>query len=345
MLALGYIPNMGRIEAVNSSYQNNKSWAIANKSKGFIASCFSAGSTATGFLKACSDKDSTIYKLSNFFEKVFYAASNCLQYFLFGRKDDVLGDDEEKKPLAAKIGKVTTFQEKYINPVVKPMLLFLNTSHQEGLNDALNFLDSFYWKIRFALGKIKWEDFKLIPKMIGRLFKSNVNMSDKDRATKSIGETLAPICGWIGTACIGIFNPTKACLKFFDKESKFVNCLAYIGKAAMNLPYFFKFTLPFLWKGFATKDKRCHAIFGVGAAANVMNTVLPLIELSPKGSCSLNKFSEIYKSLAGNLSSLFFALRRNFLGNDWLENNSEKEQLYKLNGATSNVQAVTALTS
>ena len=127
---------MARVEQVNHKYQNNKSWAIQNKEKGFWASCLSTGSTVSGLVKACSSKDSKIYTVSNFCEKVFYSFSNCLQYFLFGRKDDVIGDDEEKRPLAGTVGKVASFQEKYINPIVKPALVLLKANQQEGLNDA-----------------------------------------------------------------------------------------------------------------------------------------------------------------------------------------------------------------
>ena len=324
---LGYFPNM-HVNPINpSSYQNNKSWAIANKSKGFIASCFSIGSTVSGVTKACSSKDSKVYKISNFFEKVFYAVSNCLQYFLFGRKDDVVGDDEEKRPIAAKIGKVATFQEKYINPIVKPASVLLNANQQEGLNDALNFLDSFYWKVRFALEKIQWEKLRLIPVNIKQLLDSKVNVLDKDKTTKIIGEILAPICGWVGTVCIGIFNPIKACLKFFDRENKIINCLAYVGKAAINIPYFFKFTLPMFWKGLATQDKKFHGAFVVGTASNVMNVALPVIELLPKENSFINKFLEVYKSLTSNLSMVFFPLRRNCLGDDWLKRNEQNDLL------------------
>ena len=197
---------MTRVEQVNHKYQNNKSWAIQNKKKGFWASCLSTGSTVSGLVKACSTKDSKIYTVSNFFEKVFYSLSNCLQYLLFGRKDDVLGDDEEKRPLAGKVGEIASFQEKYINPIVKPALVLLKANQQEGLNDAFNFLDAFYWKIRFALEKIQWDKVKLIPINIKRLFDPTTQLVDKEGKTKSIGETIAPVFGWIGTFCIGIFS-------------------------------------------------------------------------------------------------------------------------------------------
>ena len=189
---------MARVEKVNHKYQNNKSWAIQNKEKGFWASCLSTGSTVSGLVKACSSKDSKIYAVSNFCEKVFYSFSNCLQYFLFGRKDDVIGDDEEKRPLAGTVGKVASFQEKYINPIVKPALILLESNKQESLNDALNFLDAFYWKIRFALGKIQWDKVKLIPKTMQELIKKDTSITSKDKKTIRIGETIAPIFGWIG---------------------------------------------------------------------------------------------------------------------------------------------------
>src|SRR3989338_6334411 len=267
---------MTRVEQVNHKYQNNKSWAIQNKEKGFWASCLSTGSTVSGLVKACSSKDSKIYTVSNFCEKVFYSFSNCLQYFLFGRKDDVIGDDEEKRPLAGTVGKVASFQEKYINPIVKPALILLESNKQESLNDALNFLDAFYWKIRFALGKIQWDKVKLIPKTMQELIKKDTSITSKDKKTIRIGETIAPIFGWIGTFCIGIFSPIKACLKFFDKENKIINCLAYLGKAAINIPYFFKFSLPMFWKGLITKDKKFHGVFAVGAVSNALNIGLPL---------------------------------------------------------------------
>lgn len=307
----------------NNGYQDNPHWAFHNKQKGFIATCFSAGSTASGLVKACSSKDSKVYKVSNFLEKFLYSASNCLQYLLFGRKDDVLGDDEEKRPLAAKVGKVATFQEKYINPFAKPALVLLDTNQQDSLNDALNFFDVFYWKIRFALEKIQWNKIKLIPANIQQLFDPKIQTQDKDKITKMIGEIIAPIFGWIGTVCIGIFTPIKAGLKFFNIESKVINCLTYIGKAAINIPYFFKFTLPMFWKGLITKDKKFHAAFAVGTASNILNIGLPVIELLPTDSQVAETFSKIYKSLAGNLAMLFFPLRRNSLGEDWINTHTK----------------------
>lgn len=68
------------------------------------------------------------------------------------------------------------------------------------------------------------------------------------------------------------------------------------------------------------KDKSCHAIFGLGATANALNAALPLVELLPKeGDSFLGKSTRTLKSLASNLLLLFWGLRRNKLGNDWLK--------------------------
>lgn len=313
-----------QIPSVNlSSYQNNPNWAFNNKQKGFIASCFSLGSTASGVVRACSSKDSKVYEVSNLLEKIFYSVSNWLQYLLFERKDDVLGDDEEKRPLAGKVGEITTFQEKYVNPIAKPLSTLLNANQQEGLNDALSFPDAFYWKIRFALEKINLEDFKLVPNFLRDIFNKEVNVTDKKRSTNEISKIVTAMFAFIGTLCIGAFTPVKVVLKLIDKESKIINLLTAIGKATIEIPYFFKFTLPLLWEAVITKDKKCHAVFGVGTAANIMNTALPVVELIPKQNNFLMKFCELYKSLTSNLLSLFFALRRNHLGSEWLKINSE----------------------
>ena len=79
------------------------------------------------------------------------------------------------------------------------------------------------------------------------------------------------------------------------------------------------------WKGLVTKDKKFHGVFAIGAASNALNIGLPLVELLHKENNFLNKFSEVYKSLTGNLSSLFFSLRRNKLGSNWLEENHRED--------------------
>ena len=125
----------------------------------------------------------------------------------------------------------------------------------------------------------------------------------------------------IGSVSIGVFTPIKIFLNLIDKENRIVNSLGACGKSAINLLYFFKFSLEFLWKGIIKKDKSCHAIFGLGAASNALNVALPLVELLPKEDNCLSTFSRIWKSLASNLSLLFWGLRRNYLGNQWLEKN------------------------
>lgn len=305
-------------------YQNNRDWASSNKSKGFIASYFSVGSTLSGVVKACSSKDSKVYKVSNFVEKLFYSVSNCLQYFLFGRKDDVLGDDEEKRPLAARIGKAATFQERYVNPIARPTTVILDDNTQLALNDALNWFDVTYWRIRFASLKINWKGFKELPKAIKKLFDSKLNAAQKDDITLQIANTIYPFLGLIGTLTVSVLTPLKIILKVFGKENKLINLLASLGQSCgQHIMYFFKFTLPLLWKGNITKDKTSHAVFAVGVASDLINVSAPIVELLSGGDQFTGIFSNVNKSLASNLSSLFFAYRRNYLGKDWLATNTK----------------------
>ena len=313
-----------QIPPVNpSSYQNNRDWALSNKQKGLVATCFSLGSTLSGVVKAFSNKESETYKNSNFLEKVFYAISNSLQYFLFGRKDDVLGDDEEKRLFAAKIGKVATFQEKYINPFAKLATLALDTNHQDGLSDLLSWFDVAYWRIRFASLKVNWKDFKKVPKILKQLSNPELDAAQKERRTQNIAEIIYPFLGLVGSVVVSTFTPIKTILKFFSIENKTLNFFTSLGQSCIqHIMYFFKFTLPLLWKGYIKNDKKSYAVFVVGAASDLINATSPIVELLPENRF-LNFFSKIWKSLANNLSSLFFALRRNYLGNDWINTHPE----------------------
>ncbi len=122
----------------------------------------------------------------------------------------------------------------------------------------------------------------------------------------------------------------KIFLNLIDKGNRIINSLGACGKSVINLLYFFKFTLEFLWKGIIKKDKSCHALFGLGTIANALNIALPAIELLPKENDFVDKFSKIWKSLASNLSLLFWGLRRNKLGNEWLEKDDLRNLALKM---------------
>ena len=303
-----------------AGYQDNRDWAIHNKSKGFYSGCIALGSTVSGCIKACSNKDSKTYKVCNFFEKLFYSLSNCLQYYLFARDDDVLGSDEKNNPVAANAGKVASFTEKYIEPVAKPLTVFLEPNLQEASNDALSFFDVLYWKLRFIMDKVDFKNLKLLPSMVRDLFNSNLSIKEKAKVTDDAVKIMKSFLASIGSICIGVFTPIKVFLNIIDKENRIINSLGAVGKAAINILYFFYFTLPFLWKGNIKKDKDCHALFGLGTTANALNLALPAIELLPKEENSfLDKSSRAWKSLASNSALLFWGMRRNKLGNEWLE--------------------------
>lgn len=304
-------------------YQNNPNWAIHNKRKGLLATCLSTGSAIAGTVKACSSEDSKSYKISNFLEKLCYSVSNFIQYLLFSRDDDVLGDDKRNNSLACNVGKVASVIEK-VNPIIKPASTLLDANLQEGLNDSCNFFDSFYWKIRFACEQINFKDFKLIPNFIKNIFSKEIKIEEKKNMTNEIAKIITPLLASVGALCIGAFTPVKIVLKLIDGDSKIINALAAVGKFAINIPYFFKFTLPILWQALITKDKKAHLAFSVGATANAMNVALPLIEVLPDSNNFLIKFCKTWKSLASNLGMIFFPLRRNYLGENWIETNQLK---------------------
>lgn len=304
-------------------FQDNGDWAIHNRSKGFYSGCIALGSTVSGCIKSCSNKDSKIYKVCNFLEKLFYSLSNCLQYFLFERKDDVLGSDEANNPIAANAGRIASFTEKYIEPVAKPLTVFLEPNLQEASSDALSFFDVLYWKMRFIMDKIDFKNMKSLPTYIRHILNKTLNTNDKADATKNIVDKSMSLLASIGSVCIGVFTPLKIFLNLINKENRIINSLGACGKAVINVLYFFKFTLPFYWNALITKDRSYHALFGLGATANALSIALPVIELLPKEEDSfLDKFSRAWKSLASNSALLFWGLRRNSMGKDWLGKNT-----------------------
>lgn len=118
-------------------YQYNRDWAIHNRRKEAIATACSVGSAVAGVVKACSSEDSKAYKVANFTEKLFYPLSNYIQYLIFSRQDDVLGDDKINYLIAFNIGKVESAIEK-VNPVIKPASTLMETNLQEGLKSFCN---------------------------------------------------------------------------------------------------------------------------------------------------------------------------------------------------------------
>ena len=173
------------------------------------------------------------------------------------------------------------------------------------------------WRLRLTYEKINWNLIRELPAITKLLFQSN--FENRRKITELMRKTISPILGFIGITCVGIFTPIKFFLKFKGENSRLLNALASIGFTSQNIYYFFKFTLP---ESFDIKSKKTNAsklLFSLGLASNATNMALPFIELIPN-----DKVRNLLSETALGLNKLFFSIRRNFLGNRWLEINKEE---------------------
>ena len=125
-------------------------------------------------------------------------------------------------------------------------------------------------------------------------------------------------------------------------ENKWIDACADSGLSSQHAYYGVGFTLDELFKAQATGNKNSWYLVGIGAAANIMNIALPLIDVLPLG----EKTKTLWKELAQGLARIFFSSRRCINGNQWLKNNSEEEELHSVvSNVTKSVQPVASLTS
>lgn len=299
---------------INTQYQNNPNWALDNKLRGKRAAICEGISLACAALKAFTDDDSKANEVFDFSQKCLDAGRNYEQYSLYIRDDDDVGKDKKEKPFCGKVGHCASFIEKNINWWLRPLSFLCGKKIQEGYCLISNYLNSIWWRLRLCFEKINWKTFKILPTRIKELFSGKAN--EMQEACEDIKNLVMPFLGWIGVVSIGIFTPIKSGLKFKEHDNKLVNSLASLGFASQNIYYFFKFTLP---EYFDIKSKRSNnskLLFSLGLVSNITNALLPLLELIPH-----DKSRNLLTETAQGLNRLFFSIRRNILGNNWLEKN------------------------
>lgn len=309
---------MNSILPVNSSYHNNPSWAVENKRKGKLAAICSIGSTAIGCTKTFLEEESFLNKSLGFAQKVLDAVRNRKQYFLYFRNDDDLGLDKEIRPIAAKVGWVGCFIEKYINPIGEPVSCFFGDKVKESYSFIAHWLSTFWWRFRLCFEKIDWNGLKWIPTYLKMLKKNNVEQ--RKRAQQEIKDLIAAPLGLVGSFFTGIFIPIRAWNKFKGVENKWIDALADSGNLSQHANYIFRFTLEELFKAQETNNKNSWFLFGIGIASNVMNTGLPIIDILPLN----EKIKIFWKELAQGLNRTFFSFRRHTKGKEWLAANVDK---------------------
>lgn len=306
---------MASIDPVNPLYHNNRDWAIANKIKGRNATLCAVGSTVVGCIKTFTEKGSFANRILDFGQKVLEGLRNLEQYLLYGRGDDDAAKDKATKPLAGLVGSIACTYETKVNPLALPLTSAVGGKVGEAYSVISNWFNLMWWRLRLAVEKINWELLKAIPVYFKRLFHNDLNKR-KD-ALKEIKDIISPIFGLAGSFFVGIFVPIKAWNKLKEDENKWIEALADSGVMTQHAAYVARFTLEELFKAQETGNKNSWYLAGIGAAGNIMNIALPLVNVLP-----FNERTKIlWRELAQGLARIFFSSRRNINGNEWISAN------------------------
>ena len=272
-----------------------------NKNYGFRSFVLGLGCTTVGVLKDCVNEESKLNKVLGFGEKILEGTRFNQQYSIYGRKDDDLGYDTEHRPHAANIGEIACNIEQKLNPFLLPVSECFDENLRQAIEEISHYPTSLWWRARLFSTKIDWNSVCELPEHFKDL--CNGDLVDKNIAVGKIDDTVSSILGMIGFAAMGIFQPIKSWNKFKGIENRIIDGLANIGLATQNVAYFFRFTVPQL----LNKNKE---MFVLGAAGNVMNAGLPVIDILQNN----KKVTAIYKKLTQGLTMAFFSRRRKLMG-------------------------------
>ena len=134
-----------KVHALNSSYQNNRDWAINNKKRGKYAALSEACSIGLSVAKSFTEEDSLLNKSIDFTQKALDVSRDYNQYSIYLRDDDDVGEDTKNKPFVGEIGKAACFVEKNINPWLIPLSFLVGEKAKEGYTSIAHYLNSLYW--------------------------------------------------------------------------------------------------------------------------------------------------------------------------------------------------------
>jgi hypothetical protein len=304
------------ISKINPAYQNNRNWAIANKTKGRNATFCAIGSTITGCAKTFTDKDSFINRILDLGQKLSESLRNFEQYSLYKREDDDLDFDKRQRPIAGNVGELACNYETRVNPIAVPGFSLIGGNIGEAYGTISNWFNSMWWRLRPACQKINWTKIKLLDLYFKKLF--HHQLKQRQNAQVFLKDHLPPFFGLVGCFCTGIFMPIKAWKKLKDNENKWIDALSDGGFSSQHAYYLVRFTLEELFKAQGSNSKNSWYLVGAGLAANTINIFLPLVDLLP-----LNERTKtLWKELAQGLTRIFFSSRRLIKGKEWLEKNS-----------------------
>ena len=147
------------IEQVKDNKKRIKDWAIANKHHGGIASRFALLATVLGVLKSIGENIEGIpgylIKFSNIVHGVLLGICGRRRYTIHARADDEKGiNDFQGKHhgnIASSVfGKIACFVERYINPLVLPLLGFLSHGKRNMLAFITTMPRLLYWRVRYS---------------------------------------------------------------------------------------------------------------------------------------------------------------------------------------------------
>ena len=131
----------------------------------------------------------------------------------------------------------------------------------------------------------------------------------------------------VGFVMMSVGTSLKSVLKLKNIESRIVNCLTAIGQATQNIIYYFRFTLTAKNKAEEMQEQnqpqelinQHKVLHKLGAASNLANITLPVVELVSIKNGWMNIGRVVIKELADGLNDIFFSRRRGIVGSQWLQ--------------------------
>ncbi|GEM_PF-5073279 len=141
------------------THGNNHDWAVVNNKNGKNAFTCSSISLAAGFGKSffINRDNNNAYFVKEFFNLIQNCsniAANNLQYEIYSRPDDDLGQHKVEEELYENktsifLAKVACTTERKINPILKTVALFFSENIREGINTLSAIPGSLWWRGKY----------------------------------------------------------------------------------------------------------------------------------------------------------------------------------------------------
>ena len=331
----------------SSDTKTRKQWAQLNRNYGFWSFALASGAVALRFADSVINSDS---KVLSFFGEVALRTRGNLQYGIYEQGADDKGFDlgansRTDRPLAANVGTLACFIERFINPIILPLsCLGLEKNIHKGIVLLTTLPNNLWWRIRAASeGTITLKNINKLFESAKDIFHSDLNKREKARL--AVTKVNTPLMGLVGLVTMAIATPLQAIYRILGKESKLVDVLAAVPFFTQHLVYFFKYTMDdfnkaeyYSRKGDKDKASDYKTSAYIGTSANAMNILLPFAQMFAGESNVLKNLSDFIPTM------VYFANRRKFRGEHEIDRLAD-EKRNRLSEAESGASGTAADTS